>query len=503
MADVNTILATGYIRSLDKIIGVSFVKQGGTSSQLLAADGSVKTESTMAVGSATSVSTATMAASSTAYLLGTTSGTTGTKITPQFDTQAYISTDSSGNATVVAYKFSGAFSGNATSATTANVATSIKLQNVAQTESYLLMATASTGACVNVYANTGVKYDPTNKVLIAPKFSGAFSGGAISGTSLTLSASLTFTSAQNITWSGGSYLQRIAITDDSNVGTAVFSFQQSTDSGSNYGTLFTIEDDGSVTLGGTFGDTSANNPAIKMGTCAKMTANSAGAFVFAPSNTTKYLMDGSAFRPLSSYSGSTNGGLTVGSSSYPFLSVYACTLYEGGSSLSSKYLGKTANASSATVATSLSTSTAGSSTLPVYFSGGKPVATSTTLGVCITGKAATAGTADNATKAYGKAESALSVSYAATAGSASSATSATSAASAGYAGKVALTATTGTTLYVAVATTTSATSTALYSNAGMIYNASTNNLRASEFSVTSSSTIRYNTTEKCLEFVVI
>ena len=115
MADVNTILATGYIRSLDKIIGVSFVKQGGTASQLLAADGSVKTESSMAVGSAASVSTATMAASSTAYLLGTTSATTGTKITPQFDTQAYISTDSSGNATVVAYKFSGAFSGNASS----------------------------------------------------------------------------------------------------------------------------------------------------------------------------------------------------------------------------------------------------------------------------------------------------------------------------------------------------------------------------------------------------
>ena len=300
MADVNTILATGYIRSLDKIIGVSFVKQGGTSSQLLAADGSVKTESAMAVGSAASVSTATMAASSTAYLLGTTSGTTGTKITPQFDTQAYISTDSSGNATVVAYKFSGTFSGNATSATTANVATSIKLQNVTQTESYLLMATASTGACVNVYANTGVKYNPTNKVLIAPTFSGAFSG----------------------------------------------------------------------------------------------------------------------------------------------------------------------NASSATVATSLSTSTAGSTTLPVYFSGGKPVATSTTLGVCITGKASTAGTADNSSK-------------------------------------VAITATTGTTLYVAVATTTAATSTALYSDDGMIYNAATNNLRASEFSVTSSSTIRYNTTEKCLEFVVL
>ena len=48
------------------------------------------------------------------------------------------------------------------------------------------------------------------------------------------------------------------------------------------------------------------------------------------------------------------------------------------------------NASSATVATSLSTATKGSATLPVYFSEGKPVATSETLGVCITGNASTA-----------------------------------------------------------------------------------------------------------------
>ena len=466
MADVNTLLATGYIRSLDKIIGVSFVKQGGTSSQLLAADGSVKTESSMTVGSAASVSTATMAASSTAYLLGTVSATSGTKITPQFDTQAYISTDSSGNATLVAYKFSGTFSGNATSATSATYASSITVQNVAQTNSYLLMATAATGTSVNVYANTGVTYNPSTKVLVAPTFSGAFSGGTISGSSLTLSASLTFGSAQPITWSGGNYLQRIFITDDSTEKTKVFEFQQSTDGGSNYGTLFTVEDDGSVTLGGTFGDTSANNPAIKMGTCAKMTANNAGAFVFAPSNTTKYLMDGAAFRPLSSYSGSTNGGLTVGSSTYPFLAVYSCTVYEGGTALSSKYLGKTANASSATVATSLSTSTAGSTTQPVYFSGGKPVATSTTLAVSITGNASTA-------------------------------------TSAGYAGKVTLTATTGTTMYIAMATSTAATSTSLYSDAGLVYNASTNNLQASEFSVTSSSTIKYNSSEKCLEFVVL
>lgn len=106
---------------------------------------------------------------------------------------------------VVATKFSGAFSGNATSATTANVATSVKVQNVSQTTSYLLMATACTGACLNVYANTGVKYDPTNKILIAPTFSGSFSGNA---TSATTAASLT--TARNLT----------IIDNNSNSGTA-------------------------------------------------------------------------------------------------------------------------------------------------------------------------------------------------------------------------------------------------------------------------------------------
>ena len=58
-------------------------------------------------------------------------------------------------------------------------------------------------------------------------------------------------------------------------------------------------------------------------------------------------------------------------------------------------------------------------------------------------------------------------------------------------------------MYIAMATSTAATSTSLYSDAGLVYNASTNNLQASEFSVTSSSTIKYNSSEKCLEFVVL
>ena len=56
----------------------------------------------------------------------------------------------------------------------------------------------------------------------------------------------------------------------------------------------------------------------------------------------------------------------------------------------------------ADTATALS-SNAGSSTVPIYFSGGKPVQCSTTLGVSITGNAATATTATNATNIYSSA----------------------------------------------------------------------------------------------------
>ena len=56
----------------------------------------------------------------------------------------------------------------------------------------------------------------------------------------------------------------------------------------------------------------------------------------------------------------------------------------------------------AATATAL-TSNAGSSSVPIYFSGGKPVQCSTTLGVSITGNAATATTATNATNIYSSA----------------------------------------------------------------------------------------------------
>lgn len=49
-----------------------------------------------------------------------------------------------------------------------------------------------------------------------------------------------------ITWTGGTVLQRIQISDNSNTNDAVFTFQQSTNSGTDWTDLFTIKDNGQV-----------------------------------------------------------------------------------------------------------------------------------------------------------------------------------------------------------------------------------------------------------------
>ena len=79
------------------------------------------------------------------------------------------------------------------------------------------------------------------------------SGNSIENTYLkksggTMTGAITFADATNkdLTWSGGTYQQKIAIVDDANANTAVFEFKQSTDSGSTWPTLMTIKDDGEV-----------------------------------------------------------------------------------------------------------------------------------------------------------------------------------------------------------------------------------------------------------------
>lgn len=83
----------------------------------------------------------------------------------------------------------------------------------------------------------------------------------------------------------------------------------------------TIADTGSLTIGGTWTDTSANNPYLSMGGYAKLTGNTAGAFTFAPSNTPSFLANTTEFRPISG----TANAVDIGSASYGFRYGYFAT----------------------------------------------------------------------------------------------------------------------------------------------------------------------------------
>ena len=63
---------------------------------------------------------------------------------------------------------------------------------------------------------------------------------------MTIGGDLTFSSAAKLDWTQGTVRQRLLITDDSSENTAVFTFQQSTNSGSAYSNLFIIKDNGTV-----------------------------------------------------------------------------------------------------------------------------------------------------------------------------------------------------------------------------------------------------------------
>lgn len=75
----------------------------------------------------------------------------------------------------------------------------------------------------------------------------------------TLSGSLNFSNSNgHITWNSSTYQQRIQTIDDSNADTGVFSFQQSSDSGSNWTDLMTIKDNGKVVATTFVGNLSGN-----------------------------------------------------------------------------------------------------------------------------------------------------------------------------------------------------------------------------------------------------
>lgn len=82
-----------------------------------------------------------------------------------------------------------------------------------------------------------------------------------------MTGDLKFSATQSLWWNGETWQQRIAITDDSTADTAVFSFQQSSNSGSNFTDLMVIRDNGKVIANTFVGNLSGNaNTASKLQT---------------------------------------------------------------------------------------------------------------------------------------------------------------------------------------------------------------------------------------------
>lgn len=117
-----------------------------------------------------------------------------------------------------------------------------------------------TGAVTGNVSFTGVGGDVTINTSVNHTHSYLpLSGGTLSGP-------LNFSNSSSISWNQGTYQQRIAITDDSDANTKVFSFQQSSDSGSNWTELMRIFDNGAVYATSFNGNVAWSNITGKPGT---------------------------------------------------------------------------------------------------------------------------------------------------------------------------------------------------------------------------------------------
>ena len=103
-----------------------------------------------------------------------------------------------------------------------------------------------------------VKINGATKTIAASGGTTVDLGSYLPLTGGTLSGGINFSNTSHLLWNSGSYHQRIFLTDDSTSDTAVFTFQQSTDSGTNWSDLMTIKDNGKV-IANTFVGTLSGN----------------------------------------------------------------------------------------------------------------------------------------------------------------------------------------------------------------------------------------------------
>ena len=103
-----------------------------------------------------------------------------------------------------------------------------------------------------------IKINGTTKTIAASGGTAVDLGSYLPLTGGTLSGGINFSNTSHLLWNSSSYHQRIFLTDDSTADTAVFTFQQSTNSGTSWSDLMTIKDNGKV-IANTFVGTLSGN----------------------------------------------------------------------------------------------------------------------------------------------------------------------------------------------------------------------------------------------------
>lgn len=158
--------------------------------------------------------------------------------------------------------------------TTANWGTSRNIGIVNSDGTGTAVTVAVNGSqAVNLKLPATIKANLTGNADTATKATQDASGNVITTTYLkkagdTMTGDLKFASGKDLIWDDATYRQKIHVTDDSTTNTAVFEFQQSTDSGSTWPTLMTIKDNGEVVATKFTGSLN--------GTAAKATADGSG-----------------------------------------------------------------------------------------------------------------------------------------------------------------------------------------------------------------------------------
>ena len=199
-----TSIPNGALSNSSITLGATNIALGGSTGSIT---GLTSVASTTFTGALTgNADTSTTAASATTVALTATNSTNGTHYLLFADGATGnedVRTDTAltynpSTDTLTAATFSGALSGNATTATTAGIATTVTLvaSNTTNATHYITFVDTATGN-ENVRTDTDLTYNPSTNTLTAATFSGALSGNATTASTADVATTIALTATNN------------------------------------------------------------------------------------------------------------------------------------------------------------------------------------------------------------------------------------------------------------------------------------------------------------------